>query len=64
LPSSTKRTIENAPDEFRRPYPDTFDRSVAADVLLRKEPDEEEDEEDDDERDDQEDEEHDAGYSE
>jgi hypothetical protein len=41
--------------------PETFDRSVAADVLVRREePDEEEEDEEDDEKEDEEDE----GYSE
>jgi hypothetical protein len=47
------------------PDSDPFDRSVAADVLLRQEPDEEEDEEED-EGDGEEDDDHDRddGYSE
>ena len=43
---------------------DCSDRSVAADVLLRQEPDEEEDEEEDDRKEDDEDEDTDNGYSE
>jgi hypothetical protein len=43
---------------------DTSDRSIAADVLVREEPDEEEDEEDDGEEEDGEDKEDDDGYSE
>ena len=41
--------------------PETSDRSVAADVLVREEPDEEEEDEEDDEKEDDED---DDGYSE
>ena len=43
---------------------DRFDCSVATDVRLRQEPDEEEDEEDDGEEEDDEDKEDDEGYSE
>jgi hypothetical protein len=49
-----------------KPGPESTVRSVAADVLLRQEPDEEEDEEEDegDRKDDDEDEDTDDGYSE
>jgi hypothetical protein len=46
------------------PDSDTLDPSVAADVLLRQEPDEEEDEEEDEGKDDDGDPENDDGYSE
>jgi hypothetical protein len=48
------------------PDPNPFDRSEAADVLFRQEPDEEEDEEEDegDRKEDDEDEDTDDGYSE
>jgi hypothetical protein len=46
------------------PDSDTLHRSVAADVLLRQEPDEEEDEEEDEGKDDDGDPENDDGYSE
>ena len=44
--------------------PEISDRSVAADVLLRQEPDEEEDEEEDDRKEDDDDGDTDDGYSE
>jgi hypothetical protein len=44
--------------------PEISDRSVAADVLLRQEPEDEEDEEDDGNEEDDEDKEDDEGYSE
>ena len=49
-----------------KPGPESTDRSVTANVLLRKEPDEEEDEEEDegDRKEDDEDEDTDDGYSE
>jgi hypothetical protein len=50
-----------------RPAPDPSDREIAADVLLRQEPDEEENEEEDEgdgKEDDDEDNEEDDGYSE
>ena len=47
------------------PESDRFDRSVAADILLRQEPDEDEEEDDDDGKDDgRDDDETDDGYSE
>jgi hypothetical protein len=51
---------------IRSEYPDadTSDHSIAADVLVREEPDEEDDEEDDGEEEDGGDEEDDEGYSE
>ena len=53
---------------FVSSYSDPFDRSIAADLLLRQEPDEEEDEEDDEgdrkKDDDDDDDETDDGYSE
>ena len=59
------------PSDMRRIHPecpgsDPFDRSMAADLLFRQEPDEEEDEEEDDHKkeDDDDDDETDDGYSE
>jgi hypothetical protein len=61
------------PSDMRRihpdcPHSDPFDRSIAADLLLRQEPDEEEDEEEDEDdrkkEDDDDDDETDDGYSE
>ncbi len=60
----TRRTIGH--EQSRMPDSDPSDRSVAADVLLRQEPDEEEDEEEDEgdgKEDDDDDDEDDDGYS-
>jgi hypothetical protein len=47
-----------------RPDPDSTDRSVSADVLLRQEPDEEDDEDDDRKKEDADDDDEGEGYSE
>jgi hypothetical protein len=49
---------------LERPGSDPLDRSVAAGVLLRQEPDVEEDEEEEDEEEDDDDDDDDDGYSE
>ena len=46
------------------PDPETSDRSVGTDVLVREEPDDEEDDDEEDERDDENEEDDDDGYSE
>jgi hypothetical protein len=64
---SKSRSALRHSEEFRQCLiADLSDRSVAADVLLRQEPDEEEDEEEDegDRKEDDEDEDTDDGYSE
>ena len=64
----TRRTIGHEQNTSRMPDSDPSDRSVAADVLLRQEPDEEEEDEEEDEGDGKEDDHHDDkdddGYSE
>ena len=66
--SLTRRTIGHEQNTSRMPYSDPPDRSVAANVLLRKKPDEEEDEEEDegdaDGKEDDNDDDTDDGYSE
>ena len=57
-PLDMNKTLPQCPDSG------TSDRSVAADVLLRQEPDEEEDEEEDDRKEDDDDGDTDDGYSE
>ena len=64
LPKGTRRTIGHAQNTSRIPRPKTSDRWVAADVLVREEPDEEEDEEGDGEEKEGEEEDDDEGYSE
>lgn len=63
LPESTRRTIDMDEIYLQCAEPEPADRSIAADVLLREEPDEED--EDEEEHDsDEEDDDGDEGYSE
>jgi hypothetical protein len=62
LPTGTEYHVDMSRIRPQCPDADCSDRSVAADVLLRQEPDEEEDEGD--RKEDDEDEETDDGYSE
>jgi len=64
LPRSTRRTIGHEQNTSRRPDSDPSDRSVAADVLLRQEPDEDEEEDEGDGKEDDDDDDKDEGYSE
>jgi len=64
LPEPTGRTIDMSRNHPECPDSDPSDRSVAADVLLRQEPDEDEEEDEGDGKEDDDDDDGDDGYSE
>jgi hypothetical protein len=64
LPEPTGVPLGMSRNHPECPDSDSSDRSVAADALLRQEPDEEEDEEEDDRKKEDEDDDADDGYSE